>query len=137
MGFSSRDIQKAIKEQMRGKVPDLNRIKRERLEEENRGRLQCEWVKDEEGRPFYGVYLKDMYNRTHCVYGFYDVSSQKARMIQGRVEQYSRMNKIFLSQLSRNVTRDGVKRIHRDFDRMFPAVNLSPDEKESTPQMRR
>ena len=128
--FSSKDIQKAIKEQMKGKVPDLNRIKRERLEEENRGRLQCEWVKDEEGRPYYGVYLKDMYNCTHCVYGFYDISSQKSRMIQARVEQYSRVNKIFLSQMSRNFNTDGVKRIHRDFDRMFPKVNLAPDEKE-------
>ena len=97
MGFSSRDIQKAIKEQMRGKVPDLNRIKRERLEEENRGRLKCEWDKDKDGERFFGVYIKDMYNRTHCVYSFYNTPPQKARMIQGRVEQYSRVNKIFLS----------------------------------------
>lgn len=110
-----------------GRVPNLAHIKKEMASP----RLYCNWDKDREGRLFLGVYLKDMYNREHCVCSFYNTSPQKARVIMGKVEHYSNVNENFLSQASRNVNTFVVKRIHADFDRMFPKVDLTPDSKES------
>lgn len=137
MAFSNKVIQQAIKEQMRGRVLNLNRIKREQQEAERKGKLECSWNKDEKGRLFYGAYIKDMYDRRHCVYKFYNTSSSKAHMINAKIEQYNNVHRQFLSQMSRNPNTEMIKQIQQDFDRLFPKINLAPDDSEKKTENKR
>ena len=129
MGFSNKVIQQAMREQMRGRVPDLNRIKREQQEAERKGKLECSWDKDKNGKLFYGVYLRDLYDKRQLVYKFYNTNTPKANMIKGKIEQYNATHRQLLSTMSRFPSTELLKRLHKDFEIMFPPVNLAPDEK--------
>ena len=119
MGFSNSLIHKAIREQMRtGRVPDLNKMKREQQEAERRGTLSCCWNKDRQGRLCYGVYMEDMYGRELPIHKFYNVSSSMQSMIRDKVMRYSRMHKPILSQISRNPSQSLIQRVQKDLDEM-------------------
>ena len=116
MAFSNRVIQQAIKEQMRGRVPDLNRIKREQQEAERRRTLTCRWDTDKHGKVGYCVFIKDMYDREHKVYQFTGISRAMAGAVKSKVEQYSRVHKIELSTVSRNPSSFALKKIGNELD---------------------
>ena len=119
MGFNSKVIHQAIKEQMRGRVPDLNRIKREQQEKELEGTLSCSWGKDKNGRLFYGVKIMTMYGKEMDVHKFYDVSQALAREIQEKVIRYNRTHKPLLVQLSRNQSVSLVKKVQKDLNELI------------------
>ena len=119
MGFSNSLMHKAIREQMRtGRVPDLNKMKREQQEAERRGMLSCRWNKDRQGRLYYGIYMEDMYGKELPIHKFYNVSSSIQSMIRDKVMRYSRMHRQVLSQLSRNQSTALVQKVQSDLDNL-------------------
>ncbi len=119
MGFSNKVIQQAIKEQMRtGRVPDLNRIKREQEEAERRGKLYCRWEKDKKLGLVYGVFMQDMYAHERKVHQFTNVSSVKANYINEKVSYFNRVHRNFLSSLTRNPSTTMIQKLQKDLDGM-------------------
>ena len=118
MAFNSRVMQQAIKEQMRGKVPDLNRIKREQQEAERLGKLSCRWDKDNKGKLCYAVYALALNGREISVHRFYNVSNVQVNVISNRINFYSRTHRVILSQLSRTQNRGIIDRVKRDLDEL-------------------
>ncbi len=104
----------------RGRVPDMNRIRKERLAEEHIGKLACQWGKDNLGRSYYAVTLRDRSDNQHIVYKVYNASMPFTQTIRNGAEQYYRTHQPFLSQLGRNPTVQGLKRVERDLDMLLP-----------------
>jgi len=120
MGFSSKVIQQAIREQAKGKVPDLNRIKREQQEAERRGKLYCRWGKDRDGRLAFMVCMEDMYGREQKIFHFPNMSRAEAMAVKEKVDRYSRINRNLLASLARNPVTVSVRRIQNDLEQFLP-----------------
>lgn len=116
MGFNSRVIKQAIREQMMGRVPDLNRIKRE----QDAGVLELFRGRDK--KEFFGIRIKDRYGNFIVVHKLYNVPPEKIGQLRGMVDRYSREYHIRLSQLSDTKNPAGLRQIQDDFDRMVYGV---------------
>ena len=134
MGFSNKVIQQAIREQMRGKVPDLNRIKREM----EAGKLSCGWEKDQKGKLVYAVRLTDRHGMERTIHAFYNVKQNQVSMIRSKVEGYGRNYRIRLSQLSNMFNPQGIKQVQDDLDRLVYGIKkIELEEKEEKPNRER
>lgn len=118
MGYSNRVIQKAIREQMRGKVPDLNRLKREEKEALRIAKLHCRWD-TEKGELCYKAFLYDLNNRELEICNFGNMSRAKAANVNNTIDFYNRTHKIILTRVSRDPRNVGmIKSVQKELSEL-------------------
>ena len=122
--FNNKVIRQAVREQARGRVPDLHRIKREQEAQERQGKLSCRWA-TEKGKRCYMVSICDMYNREVPIVRAEGISEAMARKISSDVAQYNKTNRNRLSMVAKNPSPNNVKSLADHLERVVGIHEIS------------
>ena len=124
MGINSRVMNKAIKEHMRtGRIPDLQRLQREDREEQEMGKLSCNWDRDRSGKLCYSVFLYSQLHRNQIrVHSFPNIARNEVNRVNNLIQNYNRTHRNFLMTVSRNPNTTNLKNLQKELDTLVNAI---------------